>query len=223
MLRADLYLFILLGFSLLAFLYFGISERHFIKQINPFGFIIVFLKMLFLTSIQVLFIFLPVFGGMIIERTLYPWTVNPILYMGMGIASGMVGLFFIFQIAYVINLDPDEKQLKYWAILTLLFYTIIAVSFIDIDIAYYFIAPMLLYLVSLRISGALWSIIIGGVGIFPLLGSDGLAQVTIAMTMFGMTLPALTLMATVFVLSLPFVFYFAAAIQTKTHVSASIL
>jgi len=220
---ADLYLFFLLGLSLIALLYFGVSERHDIKQINPFGFMIVFLKILFLTIIQVVFIFLPVFGGMIIERTFYPWIGNPVLYIGMGIASGLVGLFFIFQIANLMNLDPGEKQLKYWAILILLFYTIVSVAFFGIDIAYYFTAPMLLFLVSLRISGAVWSFIIGGVGVLPVIGSIGLTQITIAMIVFGIPLPALTLMATVFILSLPFVFYFAAAMQPKVDESESTL
>ncbi len=184
---------------------------------------IVFLKILFLTIIQVVFIFLPLFGGMIIERTFYPWIGNPVLYIGMGIASGLVGFFFIFQIVYFINLDPGEKQLKYWAILILLFYTIISVVFFDIDIAYYFAAPLLLFLVSLRITGAVWLFIIGGVGILPVLGSIGLTQITIAMTVFGIPLPALTLMTTVFILSLPYVFYFAGAMQPKVEESVSTL
>ncbi len=209
----DLYLLILVGGSLLAFLYFGFTERHSIKTLKLFGFIILFLKMLFLAFIQVLFIFLPVFGGMILERTLYPWMANPLLYMAMGIASGMVGLFFILQIAALLKLEPEMKHLKYWAILILLLYTVVAFSFLGIDVAYYFAAPMLLFLITLRINSTLWSLLIGGVGIFPLLGSVGPSQISMAITLLGVTIPVFSLMVTVYVLSLPFIFYFAAALQ----------
>jgi len=216
------YLLILLSLSFGALLYFGIAERHFIKNMNPFGFIIVFLKMSLLAIIQVMFIFLPVFGGMILEHTLYPWMANPLLYMVMGIASGMVGLFFIIQIAKLMKLEPGEKQLKYWAILILSFYTVLSVTFLGIDVAYYFAAPLLLFLVSLRISGTVWSLIIGGVGIFPLLGSVGPTQISMVITLLGVTIPVFTLMLTVFVLSFPFIFYFAAVLQGEDGVAGSV-
>jgi alkaline phosphatase isozyme conversion protein len=216
------YLLILLSLSLIALLYFGITERQVIKQINPFGFIIIFLKILLLAVIQVLFIFLPIFGGMIHERTLYPWMANPALYMVMGIASGMVGLFFIIQLVKLTKLEPGVRQLKYWAILTLLIYTILAVVFLGIDVAYYFAAPLLLFLVSLRISGTVWLLLIGAVGIFPLFGSVGPMQVSMMITLLGITIPVFTLMVTVFFLSLPFIFYFAAILQGEDNLAGNV-
>lgn len=219
---AQHFLFIIVSLSMIAFLYFCIAERHTIKNINPFGFVIVFLKMLLLAIIQVLFIFLPVFGGMILERTLYPWMANPALYMVMGLASGLVGLFFIIQIAKLINLDPGEKQLKYWAILLLFFYTLPAALYLGIDVAYYFAVPLLLFLVSLRIRGTAWLLLIGGVGIFPLFGSVGPIQISMVITLLGVTVPVFTLMVTVFLLAFPFIFYFAAAIQGEDKTARGI-
>lgn len=207
------YLLILLSVSLIALLYFGITERHVIKRIHPFGFMVVFLNMLLLSIIQVMFIFLPIFGGMFLERTLYPWMASPVLYMIMGIASGMVGLFFIIQIANLMNFEPGEKQLRYWAILILSLYTVLSVAFLGIDVAYYFAAPLLLFLISLRISGTVWLLLIGGLGIFPLLGSVGPTQISMVITLLGVTVPVFTLMLTVFILSFPFIFYFAAALR----------
>jgi hypothetical protein len=216
------YLLLLLSLSFIAFLYFGITERQVIKQINPFSFIIVFLKMLLLAVIQVLFIFLPIIGGMIHQRTLYPWMANPMLYMVMGIASGMVGLLLIIQLVKLMKLEPGARQLQYWAILTLLIYTILAVVFLGIDVAYYFAAPLLLFLVSLRISGTVWLLLIGAVGIFPLFGSVGPMQVSMMITLLGVTFPVFTLMLTVFVLSLPFIFYFAAVLQGEDNLAGSV-
>jgi len=218
----ELYLFALVIVSFVVFLYFGIAERHSIKNIQLIGFIIVFLKMVLLAIIQVMFIFLPVFAGMILERTLYPWMANPPLYMAMGIASGMVGLFFIVQLAKLMNLEPGVKQLKYWAILILLIYTIVAVSYLGFDVAYYFAAPLILFLLSLRISGTIWSLIIGGMGVFPLLGSVGPSQISMVITLLGISIPVFTLMVTVFILSLPFIFYFAGALQSEDIVGHQI-
>ncbi len=218
----DFYLLVLVAGSILAFLYFGITERHSIMNIKLSGFLMLFLKMLFLAIIQVLFIFLPVFGGMILERTLYPWMANPGLYLAMGIASGMVGLFFIIQLAMLIKLQPVMKHLKYWAILILLLYTVIAYLFLGIDVAYYFAMPMLLFLITLRINGTLWPLLIGGVGIFPLLGSVGPSQITMVITLLGITIPVFSLMVTVFILSLPFIFYFAGVLQGDDRTGESI-
>ena len=218
----DKHLLIIVSFSLIALLYFGIAERKAIKIIHPFHFIGIFLKMFFLAVIQVMFIFLPLMGGMILERTLYPWMANPVLYMMMGIASGIVGLFFIIQIARLIKLEADGKQLKYWAILILLLYTVISFIFFGIDIAYYFAAPMLLFLLSLRISGTVWSLLIGAVGVFPLLGSIGPTQISMVITLLGVTIPVFTLMLTVFVLSFPFILYFTAALHGEDRAAVSI-
>jgi hypothetical protein len=209
----ELYLTILLVTALVAFIYICIVERHAIKQVQPARFTLLFFTMVFIAFLQVLFIFFPMFVGMILQRSLYPWTANPQAFLLMGIASGIVGLIIIIQIARLIRLSVDGRHLAYWSIILLSIYSTTAFVQFGGDIAYFFAAPLLLFLISLRVHGTVWLLGIGGIGLFPLLSSAAPQQLTVIITLQGVTIPALTLFILVYVVSLPFIFYFAGVLH----------
>jgi hypothetical protein len=208
----TIYLIALLSLCFFALVYSYLAERRLLKRIDPVEFISIFMKVLLVTLIQVFFFFLPVLIGSIVRGSLYPWVENPLLYLLMGILSGIFGMIFIIQTVRIIKIHPDGKQMKYWAIILLLLHTITTALFFDLEAAYYFAAPLLLFLITLRISGRFWPVIIGVIGIFPLLSFDGILKATIILSLLGITVPVLTLISAVSILSLPFVFYFAGSI-----------
>jgi hypothetical protein len=218
----ELYLTLISGISIVAFLSVPVRHRKMLRAMKPTRLLATLLKTLFLAGVQVVFIFLPVLAGTVLQRTLYPWMANPLLYTFMGIGSGLVGLFFIVQIAKLLRMHSTGTELRILALVILFCYTVIGLSLFGTDVAYYFAAPLFLFSLSFTIQRSLWLILIGLVGTFPLLSSVGPSHVSMIITLLGVTVPVFTLMVTVFILSMPFIFYFAGSLQSSDRVAEGI-
>jgi hypothetical protein len=80
-----------------------------------------------------------------------------------------------------------------------------------VEMAYYFLSPALLFLIGIRIKNAALVLLIGIVGVFPLVSASGIESVSMMFALLGITVPIYTLMTAVLFLSVPFIMHFASA------------
>ncbi len=180
-------------------------------SVDPAQFTRQTIRLAFFICLQSVFFFLPVIAGSFFERTYYPGSANLLIYTMLGIPSGAVGFLIIRQITGVLGIGLSVRELKWSAIGILSVYSFFTVYFYGPEMGYYFTAPLLLFLVGIKVVNRIGIVLLGFAGMVPLVSLEGFEQVSLAVSLWGIEHPIFIALTTVCMLSLPFVLHFAAA------------
>jgi hypothetical protein len=168
-------------------------------------------KIIILAIVQTVFFFLPLLAGSHYGQTLYPGAGDPVIYAILGISTGAIGLLLVTQLSRTIRVTMTASELKWTSVLILLIFAVFAINQFGVEMTYYFLSPALLFLIGIRIKNAVLVLLIGIVGVFPLVSASGIESVSMMFALLGITVPIYTLMTAVLFLSVPFIMHFASA------------
>jgi hypothetical protein len=184
-------------------------DRNTLRAMNILRILVGVVKIVILAVVQTVFFFLPTVAGNYYEMTIYPGTGNPIIYTVLGISSGAIGLMLVIQLYRILRITMTASELKWTAVLILLLYALYAFGTFGVEMAYFFLSPLLLFAIGIRLRYTLLVLGIGVVGLFPLITASGIETISMVFTAVGIFVPSYSIMITVLFVSIPFIMHFA--------------